>query len=55
MSRQYTSGLVHGHFDVSEHVAMRVATEIGVPLFLLFELSESTDIAPIEVAKEVVA
>jgi plasmid maintenance system antidote protein VapI len=45
-SRQYTSGVVHGHIDVREEVARQIADVIGVPIFLLFELSGGTVLEP---------
>jgi plasmid maintenance system antidote protein VapI len=53
VSRQYTSSVVHGHIDVAEPVAIRIATEIGVPFFLLFEVSKSSEINPDRVDAEV--
>lgn len=38
--------LIAGRRTVSEPVAVRIAVALGVPLFLVFELSEDTVLSP---------
>jgi len=41
-SRQYTSDVAHGHRTCNQDTAERMAAAIGLPLFLGFELLDST-------------
>lgn len=53
ISRQYTSGVVHGHTVVREEVARRIADQLAVPLFLLFELSTDSETVTLECVEAV--
>lgn len=46
LSRQYTSDVVHGHVAVGEEVAERISAILGVSLFLVFDVSDSTENVP---------
>lgn len=46
LSRQYTSDILHGHTLVKRDLAQRIAATLGVPLFLAFEVPESTENVP---------
>jgi transcriptional regulator with XRE-family HTH domain len=54
LSRQYTSDIVHGHVDAHGPLAERISEALGVPLFLLFAVSDGIEIDPKRM-KEVVA
>lgn len=41
-SRQYTSDVVHGRYVVRQEVAEKIATTLGLPLFLCFSVSSDT-------------
>jgi transcriptional regulator with XRE-family HTH domain len=44
LSRQYTSDAVHGNVVVKSAIAEKIAKALGVPLFLIFDVSDSGDI-----------
>lgn len=46
LSRQYVSDIAHGHFTVREDVARRVGTALGVPFFVLFDVSDGGSFPP---------
>lgn len=43
LSRQYTSGIVHGHVEVNEAIAQRIASMLMTSLFLAFDVSDDTN------------
>ena len=54
LSRQYVSDIAHGHMAVREDVARRVGAALGVPFFVLFDVSDGGDI-PLSGRTEVAA
>lgn len=47
LSRPYTSDIVHGHVEISEQTAERIATLLMTSLFLAFTVSNDTYSTPI--------
>lgn len=43
VSRQYMSDVAHGHIPVRKEFAERVASHLGVPFFLIFDLSDGRE------------
>jgi len=50
VSRQYMSDVAHGHLPVRQQFAERVATVLGVPFFVLFDVSDGVETTPIQEA-----
>lgn len=43
VSRQYMSDVAHGHVPVRKEFAERVATHLGVPFFVVFDVSDGRE------------
>lgn len=44
------SDVAHGHLPVRQQFAERVATVLGVPFFVLFDVSDGVETTPIQEA-----
>lgn len=47
VSRQYLSDVAHGHIPVRRDFAERVASHLGVPFFLIFDVSDGRNARPV--------